>query len=44
MRDVVLPEGKICDHDMKLFHVTDSPAEVVEIVKQSQKLADSELR
>ena len=34
--DVVLPEGKISNHDMKLFHVTDSPAEVVEIVRRAQ--------
>ena len=34
--DVVLAEGKISRHDMKMFHVTDSPAEVVEIVRRSQ--------
>ena len=34
--DVVLTEGKISNHDMKLFHVTDSPAEVVEIVTRAQ--------
>ncbi len=34
--DVVLPGGKISDHDMKMFRVTDSPAEVVEIVRQAQ--------
>jgi predicted Rossmann-fold nucleotide-binding protein len=34
--DVVLPEGKISNHDMELFHVTDSPAEVVEIVRRAQ--------
>ena len=34
--DAVLAEGKISNHDMKLFHVTDSPAEVVEIVTRSQ--------
>ena len=36
IRDVVLAEGKIAPHDMRLFHVTDSPAEVVQILKQSQ--------
>jgi len=34
--DAVLTEGKISNQDMKLFHVTDSPAEVVEIVTRSQ--------
>ncbi|HJU94326.1 MAG TPA: TIGR00730 family Rossman fold protein [Pyrinomonadaceae bacterium] len=34
--EVVLTEGKISNHDMKLFHVTDSPAEVVEIVRRAQ--------
>ncbi|HEU0253555.1 MAG TPA: TIGR00730 family Rossman fold protein [Pyrinomonadaceae bacterium] len=36
LRDTVLPEGKIADLDMEIFHVTDSPSEVVEIVKRSQ--------
>jgi uncharacterized protein (TIGR00730 family) len=36
IRDVVLTEGKIAPHDMRLCHVTDSPAEVVQILKQSQ--------
>jgi uncharacterized protein (TIGR00730 family) len=35
-RAVVLPDGKISEHDMDMFHVTDSPAEVVEIVVKSQ--------
>ena len=34
--DVVLTEGKISANDMKMFHVTDSPAEVVEIVRKAQ--------
>ena len=34
--DVVLTEGKISSSDMKMFHVTDSPAEVVEIVRRAQ--------
>src|ERR1051325_10871916 len=36
LRDVVMPGGKISDHDMAMFHVTDSPAEVVDIVNRSQ--------
>jgi uncharacterized protein (TIGR00730 family) len=36
LRDVVLPGGKISNFDFDLFHVTDSPAEVVEIVNRSQ--------
>jgi uncharacterized protein (TIGR00730 family) len=36
LADVVLPGGKISNHDMELFHITDSPAEVVEIVMRAQ--------
>jgi uncharacterized protein (TIGR00730 family) len=36
LRAVVLPGGKISEHDLDIFHVTDSPAEVVEIVTRSQ--------
>ena len=36
LRAEVLPRGKISEHDLDLFHVTDSPAEVVEIVVRSQ--------
>ena len=36
LRAEVLPDGKISEHDMDIFHVTDSPAEVVEIVVRSQ--------
>jgi uncharacterized protein (TIGR00730 family) len=36
LRDVMLTGGKIAEHDMEMFHVTDSPAEVVEIVTRSQ--------
>ncbi|HEV8168663.1 MAG TPA: TIGR00730 family Rossman fold protein [Pyrinomonadaceae bacterium] len=35
-RAVVLPDGKISEHDLDMFHVTDLPAEVVEIVVRSQ--------
>jgi uncharacterized protein (TIGR00730 family) len=36
LRNVVLPDGKISNHDLDMFHITDSPAEVVEIVTNSQ--------
>ena len=36
MREVVLHDGKVNDHDLRLFHLTDSPAQVVEIVTRSQ--------
>jgi len=36
MHDVLLPEGKISEIDFQMLHVTDSPAEVVEIVTRSQ--------
>lgn len=32
----VLPGGKISDFDLNLFHVTDSPQEVIEIMNRSQ--------
>ena len=36
LRDAALAGGKIGDQDMALLHLTDSPAEVVEIVVRSQ--------
>jgi len=36
LRDVVLTENKISEIDFAMIHVTDSPAEVVEIVTRSQ--------
>jgi len=36
LRDVVMPGGKISEVDFSIFHVTDSPAEVVEIINRSQ--------
>jgi uncharacterized protein (TIGR00730 family) len=36
LRAEVLQGGKISEHDMDIFQVTDSPAEVVEIVTRSQ--------
>jgi uncharacterized protein (TIGR00730 family) len=51
LRSAVLPGGKIGDNDMRIFHVTDSPAEVLEILNQSQsslqeldKLVSDEIR
>lgn len=36
IRESALTQGKVSDIDLRLFHVTDSPAEVVEIVTKSQ--------
>ena len=36
LRDVVLADGKISEIDFQMLHITDSPAEVVEIVTRSQ--------
>jgi len=36
LRAEVLTGGKVSEHDLDIFHVTDSPAEVVEIVMKSQ--------
>jgi uncharacterized protein (TIGR00730 family) len=36
VRAAVLADGKIAEHDLRLFHVTDSPLEVVKIVRDSQ--------
>lgn len=36
LRAEVLPQGKISEHDLDIFHLTDSPAEVVEVVTRSQ--------
>ncbi len=36
LRDVVLAENKISEIDLAMIHITDSPAEVVEIVTRSQ--------
>jgi uncharacterized protein (TIGR00730 family) len=35
-KQVVLPGGKISDLDLNMFHVTDSPREVIEIMNRSQ--------
>ena len=36
LHDVVLAEGKINEIDFRMIHITDSPSEVVEIVRRSQ--------
>jgi len=36
LRAAVLPGGKISEHDLAMFHITDSPSEVVEVVMKSQ--------
>ncbi|MBA3712933.1 MAG: TIGR00730 family Rossman fold protein, partial [Pyrinomonadaceae bacterium] len=36
IREVMLVEKKIDEHDLRLLHITDSPAETVEIVVRSQ--------
>ena len=40
LREVVLPDGKIAEHDLRLFQITDSPEEVVKIVTRSQSQLD----
>jgi uncharacterized protein (TIGR00730 family) len=40
IRNVVLPDGKIAEHDLRLFQITDSPEEVVRIVTRSQSQLD----
>jgi uncharacterized protein (TIGR00730 family) len=36
IREVALKEGKVSAADLKLLHLTDSPAEVVQIISESQ--------
>ncbi|HEV7743747.1 MAG TPA: TIGR00730 family Rossman fold protein [Pyrinomonadaceae bacterium] len=36
IRDPAMTEGKVTEQDLKLLHVTDSPAEVVKIIVDSQ--------
>src|SRR5688500_1666780 len=36
IRDSALKDGKVSEADLKLMHVTDSPAEVVRIISESQ--------
>jgi uncharacterized protein (TIGR00730 family) len=48
MKEAVLVDGKIAERDLRLFHVTDSPEEVVNIVTRTQsqldKLVSDEIR
>jgi uncharacterized protein (TIGR00730 family) len=41
IHDYMLPQGKIKESDLRLFQITDSPAEVVEIMKRSQSTIES---
>ncbi len=36
IRDFAMKEGKVSEQDLKLLHLTDSPAEVVKIIAESQ--------
>ncbi|HSE30392.1 MAG TPA: TIGR00730 family Rossman fold protein [Pyrinomonadaceae bacterium] len=36
IHNYMLPQGKIKESDLRLFQITDSPAEIVEIMKRSQ--------
>jgi hypothetical protein len=36
----VLSEGKISEEDLQRLHLTDSPAEIVEIISRSQDLLE----
>ncbi len=36
IRDYAMKQGKVSEQDLQLLHVTDSPAEVVEIIIKSQ--------
>ena len=42
IRDVLLKEGKVTEQDLKLLHLTDSPAEVVRIIVDSQGALEAE--
>ncbi len=44
VRDYAWKEGKVTDVDLKLLHVTDSPAEVVRIIVESQGTLGGENR
>src|SRR5712664_1741992 len=40
IRGPVLGEGKISEHDLKLLHLADSPAQIVEIISRSRSAID----
>ena len=42
IRDPAMKEGKVTEQDLKLLHVTDSPAEVVKIIVDSQSSLGAE--
>ena len=42
IRDTALKEGKVSEQDLKLLHLTDSPAEVVKIIVDSQSSLGAE--
>jgi len=42
IRDTALKEGKVSEQDLKLLHLTDSPAEVVKIIVDSQSSLGTE--
>jgi len=42
IRDPAMTEGKVTEQDLKLLHVTDSPAEVVKIIVESQSALGGE--
>jgi uncharacterized protein (TIGR00730 family) len=42
IRDPAMTEGKVSEQDLKLLHITDSPAEVVKIIVDSQSALGAE--
>ena len=36
----ILSEGKISEHDLKLLHLADSPAQIVEIISRRRSMID----
>jgi uncharacterized protein (TIGR00730 family) len=42
IRDPAMTEGKVTEQDLKLLHVTDSPADVVRIILESQSALGAE--
>jgi len=42
IRDPAMKEGKVSEQDLKLLHMTDSPAEVVKIIVDSQSSLGAE--
>ena len=44
IRDIVLTEDKIAEQDLRLLHLTDSPAEIVEIISRFQRSLEKSRR